>query len=181
VQSADTLLARLLAALLVPASALAASALDEPGLYEPGEERWLEQVPAVPPYPAREALVELPVVTEGERFRYWVDLPSISVGADGVVRYTVVIESPQGARNVFFEGIDCRREDYRIYAYGVDGERLQPVPDGKWRRIEARGALAYRDELFRQYLCDPRRFALPEPQIRRRLERARVDPGVSTP
>ena len=41
---------------------------------------------------------------------------SLTVGTDGVVRYTVVVTSPAGARNVNYEGIRCDTYEWRLYA-----------------------------------------------------------------
>jgi hypothetical protein len=67
---------------------------------------WVELAAQLPPYPQTENLLEFNV-SSATRNRHYVDAASISVGSDKVVRYTVVIESAGGARNVSFEGMRC--------------------------------------------------------------------------
>jgi hypothetical protein len=53
-----------------------------------------------------------------------VDPDSITMGKDGVARYTLVARSSSGAMNVSFEGIRCNPRERKIYAVGRS--------DGTW-------------------------------------------------
>lgn len=61
-------------------------------------------------------------------FRFFIDKASLEVGADEVVRYTLVARSPQGVENVSYEGIHCRTGRTRAYAVGQ--------ADGHWRAVK---------------------------------------------
>ncbi len=61
-------------------------------------------------------------------FRFFIDTASLEVGADEVVRYTLVARSPQGVENVSYEGIHCKTGRTRAYAVGQ--------PGGGWRAVK---------------------------------------------
>ena len=75
-----------------------------------------------PPYPRQADLIEFYVSPTAE-FKYFVDARSLSVGADRVVRFTLVARSPSGVDNVSYGGIRCPRE-HRLYAVAH--------PEGSW-------------------------------------------------
>ncbi len=88
-------------------------------------------------------------------FRFFVDRASLSVGKDGVVRYTLVARSPLGAENVSFEGIRCREGTYRVYAFGRSDGRWTERATG-WRRIEPKSVQRWHSALWREFFCPQR-------------------------
>jgi len=135
------------------------------------EQAWQEAEVKLPPYPKDEALVEFQVDRPNDRFRYFLDRDAISVdGGDGVVRYTVVMESDRGARNLAHEGIRCETLEYKIYAYGGKDGQFQPVRHPQWKAIRADSYNRFRRDLYDFYFCDnllPRQSE----QIQRALQR----------
>ncbi len=100
--------------------------------YQESEEEkkvWQEEKYTLPAAPDKDKLLSFEVNVSNAN-RFFVDPASISVGADGVVRYTVVIESDGGARTVNYEGLRCKTRERRLYAFGQ--------PDGSW--IESKGS-----------------------------------------
>jgi hypothetical protein len=74
------------------------------------------------------------------------------VGADGVVRYTLVARSPQGAETVTFEGIRCSTREVRGYATGrPDGSWSRR--DTPWRPIPSRHVQRWHAALADEYFC----------------------------
>lgn len=74
------------------------------------------------------------------------------MGKDGVVRYTLVARSPQGAESVSFEGIRCGTGEVRRYATGrADGTWLRHGTP--WRPIEARSVQRWHNALAAEYFC----------------------------
>lgn len=144
-------------ALALLAAALAAGAL--PSLAQPRsdweraqEERgWREDEFALPPYPRAADLVPFQVSAATD-FRVFIDAASLSVGKDGVVRYTLVARSPSGVENVSFEGIRCKSGIVRAYAFGQSGGRWSGR-GSDWRPIEAKGAQRWHFTLWREYFC----------------------------
>lgn len=161
----------------LPASVLSAERerpfIDEPEPAMPRSvtdpEYWQEGAAPLPPWPKDADLVEFQVDNDESPFRYFIDGRHLKTGADGIVRYTLVVESPTGARNVSFEGIRCTpRGDYKTYAQGV-GDRFKPVAESDWKRIPSRGYDKYHGALYREYLCVPLKF---EPRPKKDMLRA---------
>ncbi len=86
---------------------------------------WEEIQAELPPAPKDENLLPFyvgPTATQ----EFAIDAESLSIGKDGVVRYTLVAVSPGGAKNISYEGIRCASFEKKIYALGRD--------DGTWSR-----------------------------------------------
>ncbi len=86
---------------------------------------WEEIAADFPPAPKAENLLPFyvgPTATQ----TFAVDSKSLSIGTDGVVRYTLVATSPSGAKNISYEGIRCASFEKKIYALGRE--------DGTWGR-----------------------------------------------
>ena len=137
-------------------AALAAAACSGPGEksdWERSREATLQpsDEAVVPPaYPAHERLIEFFVAATSE-FRFFIDPASISVGRDGMVRYTLVARSSEGPDNVSFEGMRCTSAEVRIYALGRDGRWVPRT--GEWRAIEPRSVQRWHNALYREYFC----------------------------
>lgn len=85
--------------------------------------------------------------------RFFIDVSSLSVGGDGVVRYTLVILSPEGARNVTFEGMRCETKERRVYASGrLDGSWSKSRVS-QWSRIQEVYGNRHHAALFLEYFC----------------------------
>jgi len=118
---------------------------------EPETER-VDEAIVLPAYPNDADLIEFYVSATATN-RFFVDGNSLSVGKDGVVRYTLVIKTAGGATNVDYEGIRCASREFRIYATGrADGSWL-PNRSTDWRLIENRDVNRYHAALNREFLC----------------------------
>jgi len=111
---------------------------------------WKEAAVTPPPYPGDADLVEFQV-SSGTTFRFFIDPASLSVGPDGVVRYTLVARSPSGVANVSYEGIRCSSRSYKIFARGAGG-RWSPR-QGEWQPIEVKMIQRWHNVLYWEYLC----------------------------
>ena len=105
-----------------------------------------------PAYPRDQNLIEFyqsPVAT----MRYFVDAASVTaLYKEGEVRYTLVVRSPSGAKNVSFEGIRCTGHQYRVIATGHSDGTWSMRP-GEWRDIVRRADLEAQSTLKRQFFC----------------------------
>jgi hypothetical protein len=129
---------------------------------------WREGATTLPPWPKDGDLVEFEVDDPSSPFRQYVDGRSITVGADGAVRYTLVVESRSGARNVSFEGLRCTpKGSFKIYAYGNNG-RFEKT-EGEWQTIHGRSHDKIHRDLHKLILCAPREF---EPRAKKEMIRA---------
>jgi acetone carboxylase gamma subunit len=113
---------------------------------------WKEIEAPVPAYPLAENLIEFqPSATAS--FRFFIDSASLSVGADGVVRYTLVARSPSGVDNVSFEGIRCQGGLVRGYATGKADRTWTLRTGSQWREIEPKTMQRWHQALRREYFC----------------------------
>jgi hypothetical protein len=93
-------------------------------------------------------------VSQNTPLTFSVDKNSVSVGTDGVVRYTVVVTSPAGARNVNYEGIRCDNYEWRLYASIDDSQSAwDRTVANDFRRIENGELNAYHAALYQDYFC----------------------------
>ncbi|RJG04575.1 CNP1-like family protein [Noviherbaspirillum sedimenti] len=130
--------------------------------------------------PWQEISVQLPAVPEkanlldfdagnSTSMHFAVDARSISVGGDGVVRYTLVSRSPSGAENISYEGIRCETQERKLYAFGhKDGSWSRSRRD-RWERFTGTAANRQHATLARDYFCTGSVVEGSTEQITRRL------------
>lgn len=112
-----------------------------------------QKVDTLPPLPRSENLLPFDVSRQSP-LTYAIDAPSVSIGTDHVIRYTVVATSPSGARNVRYEGIRCDGYVWRLYAAAnEDGDGWNRNATTDWSRIVRSDLNAYHAVLYHQYLC----------------------------
>lgn len=112
----------------------------------------VEQDIVFPPLPVSKNLVRLqfPNATR----KYYIDLKSVTVGKkDRIARYTVVVESLSGVRNLFYEAIRCSEKDYKTYAYSIGKQAFRKMNTVVWRPITETGIKQYRQILFDHFVC----------------------------
>ncbi|MEA3119352.1 MAG: hypothetical protein QOI13_2622 [Paraburkholderia sp.] len=116
---------------------------------------WTEnKVTTLPSLPVKANLLPFDV-SKNTALTFSVDAKSVDVGSDGVVRYTVVVTSPSGARNVNYEGIRCDTYEWRQYAaLNADHDGWDRSVATAWRRIENGNLNAYQAALYQDYFCD---------------------------
>ena len=134
-------------------------------------EPWVEQEAQLPPFPKDQDLYSF-YVSPTARSQFFVDRQTLSLGADGVVRYVMVVVSESGVRNISFEGMRCDKRERRIYASGRPDGTWSPARNSTWVRIKE--AVTYRQHaaLFTDYFCpDGVLLSDFEYNIRRLLER----------
>lgn len=110
---------------------IASAALSQTPVEKP---EWTEEAAPQPPVFSKDKLVPIqmpPYVT----LEVGIDPETVTVGADGVVRYVVVMRNASGSANAAFEGILCATGDVKTYArLGSAGTWLQ-VPEPQWRSM----------------------------------------------
>ena len=136
-------------------------------------EPWREQGSELPPLPEDGDLLEVKPMDSDPYFHYWVDAASLSIGADEVIRYTMVITSNLGpARNLRFEGMLCGANEYRTYAHGTPDGAWRTVRNSSWESFTADSSDRIRWDLKRYFFCkDGMGKPLPRNQILQNLRR----------
>jgi hypothetical protein len=89
-----------------------------------------------PPAPAFSLDGLIPLETPRSGLRFGVAPASVSVGADGIVRYVVVATGPSGAVNGLYEGIRCNTGEYKVYARHNPGSGWVIAKEPQWRPLQ---------------------------------------------
>ncbi|MBI5041553.1 MAG: CNP1-like family protein [Gammaproteobacteria bacterium] len=132
-------------------------------------EPWKEQLGNLPAYPDGSHYVAVPVQIAGSSMQMFIDEPSLTLGDEGVVRYALLLRSPTGTENLFYEGIRCTTQEWRSYAYGTRGGAWQSLGETPWRPIRGVGFERYREQLFRYYLCNAKVGPLQRDEMLKRM------------
>ncbi len=111
-------------------------------------------------------------VTGGSTLEFFVDLPSIALAGNALVRYTLVARSPHGPINISYEGLDCAQDSWHIY--GIWSGRARhwvPNTSSDWHSVNAGGFTRIHAVLDTDYLCEGRLAAGSNAEIVARLKR----------
>jgi len=120
------------------------------------EKPWSELEARLPSPPEQGNLLPF-YVSAASNNRFFIDSESILPGTDGVVRYTLVILSVSGARNVSFEGMRCATSEFKRYAFGREDGSWGRAKNIQWTPIQYKDTNRQHHMLFDDFLC-PRRF-----------------------
>ncbi len=123
---------------------------------------WVELQTQLPTYPDTSNLLEFKVGPTSNH-RYYVDSTSITIGKDGVIRYSLVVKSVQGAENTTFEGIRCETREKKRYALGRNDKTWGQPRVSEWQRLENITQDYAQRELAKYYFC-PRGLIVGSPE-----------------
>jgi hypothetical protein len=113
---------------------------------------WEEKAVELPPYPQDENFYSF-YVSASTVHSFYVDIASISLGSDGVVRYALLIVTPAGVRNVSYEGMRCQSREKRTYALGHSGGRWTASRGARWVPIREATANRHHAALYLDFFC----------------------------
>ena len=117
------------------------------------DDNWQElPVASLPPLPQDKNLLPFQVSSQTE-LTFLIDKTSISIGKDGVVRYTVEVRSPAGARNIRYEGIRCAAYSWRLYSGTNSDGTAWDNASTNWMTIQQNPMNGYQDALYNDYFC----------------------------
>ncbi|WP_153109071.1 CNP1-like family protein [Propionivibrio limicola] len=119
--------------------------------FDEEEKPWREIEVQLPTFPESANLIPFKVGSVSDK-KFMVDGNSISVGADGVIRYTLVIVSDSGAQNISYEGMRCLTGERRVYAFGRSDKTWSRARSNAWTKIRG-GTNDYRIDLFANFFC----------------------------
>lgn len=96
---------------------------------------WQDSVEAMPPaYDlARAVAIDSP---PGSTLRFAIDPQTLTITADGVVRYVIIARHSSGTLNVAYEGIRCSTGGHRTYARHDPTRGWLRVEDSNWRSLQ---------------------------------------------
>lgn len=146
------ILACLLAGLTIDQAARAAAS-DDTGWF--GAKTSQVESPVVFPG-APDELLHVHITASGA-LQFFVDRASISVQPGQTVRYTLVAKVPDGPRNVSYEGINCARRQWKLYALWNDSTKTWAAAStSDWLPIPEHGAERIHSTLFSDDFCKDR-------------------------
>ena len=118
----------------------------------PEEKPFVEQNVPPPPYPKNSNLTEFHLRGQTSN-RFYIDTSSLTVGPDGIVRFALVIRTPEGTETTTYSGLHCSEREWKDYAYGKADGTWTLASEPNWRRIQGLGFNDYRGTLYEDYLC----------------------------
>lgn len=120
--------------------------------FDSQDKPWQEVAVQLPAAPKQENLLPFHVSATATQ-TFAIDSQSLSVGTDGVVRYTLVATSESGAKNVSYEGIRCASYEHKLYAFGRPDGSWSISRRDQWERINTNTANRQHAALFKDYFC----------------------------
>lgn len=141
----------LLLALLCTGSALAGWG-DFEYNFDDDSKPWREIQAQLPAYPDLKTALPF-FVSAATDNKFFIDPKSISVGEDGIVRYTLIVQSPSGVLNVSFEGIRCATHEKKLYAFGREDNTWSRNRYAKWTPIKYEYLNRQHHVLYDDFFC----------------------------
>jgi hypothetical protein len=126
------------------------------------EKSWQEIEVQLPAFPQPENLIPFSVGAVTDK-QFLIDEKSISIGSDEVIRYSLIVISSSGARNVSYEGMRCATAERRVYAFGQTDGTWSKARGNKWVRIRG-GSNSHHVALFGDYFCAIGQRAIMQPE-----------------
>lgn len=122
--------------------------------FDQEKQAWKEDEVELPAYPEEDDLVQVPEFGATGPLTQYLDTKTLTIGKDEVVRYTVVLESRTGVRNVSFEGIRCFTNEYKVYGYGTRDKQVRPLKKPRWKSLFLKRNHGFRKLLATNLMCD---------------------------
>jgi hypothetical protein len=134
---------------------------------------WKEIETELPAPPAAADLLEFKV-SGATTYRFYLDPKALSIGSDGVYRFTLVAVSASGARNVSYEGVRCATVEAggqkRLYAFGRPDGTWSRARSSAWTPIQEVGNNRQEAALTKEIFCPGDMSSTKTEQILRRLK-----------
>ncbi len=118
---------------------------------------WIEQMTQLPAYPEEKNLLAFDAGAATSN-QYLVDTTSIRIGGDGVIRFSLIIKSSNGAENVSYEGIRCATNERKIYALGRNDKTWTQPRISEWQKLDFVRQFYAQRELSKNIFCPHRQI-----------------------
>lgn len=103
-----------------------------------------------------------------------IDAKSLSISADGVIRYTLVAQSQSGAKSISYEGIRCQTFEKKLYSFGHKDGSWSLARRDQWEPIIGSAVNRAHVALAQDYFCQNKTTAGDAAAILDRLKRKRL-------
>lgn len=137
----------------------------------PGKPEWKEDKLVLPAFPVEADLLPFQVGPSSNA-AFFVDGRSLSLGSDGIVRYTLVVRTAGGAENVSYEGIRCETAERKLYAVGRERTEWIASRNAAWQRISDNSFNRQHAVLAKEFFCPPGSILPDRNEILRMLRNA---------
>jgi hypothetical protein len=138
--------------------------------FDDTEKPWQEIAIQLPATPSAEDLIPFETISAVATQSFAIDPKSLTVGSDGVVRYTLVSTSASGAKNISYEGIRCHSLERKLYAFGHANGTWSRSRRDNWESIPRHSTNNHHATLALEYFCDGRAVSGNANEILRRLK-----------
>ncbi|MFZ6843932.1 CNP1-like family protein [Undibacterium sp. RuTC16W] len=135
------------------------------------EKEWKElalQLPATP-----ETINMVSFYDSGSQ-SFAIDSKSITITSDGIIRYSLIAVSSNGAKNVSYEAIRCATYEKKLYAFGRPDGSWSRSRRNQWDNISALSANKQHSTLFNDYFCEGNSIAGKASVIVDRIKRHQI-------
>ncbi|MBC3874706.1 CNP1-like family protein [Undibacterium flavidum] len=112
---------------------------------------WVDSPIVLPAAPATENLLRF---YSNENQIFFIDSKSISIAADGSLRYTLVSTSQSGAKNVSYEGMRCDTNEKRLFAFGRADGTWSNSRRNTWDEFTNKGVNQQHGTLAWDFVCE---------------------------
>ncbi len=112
---------------------------------------WVDSPVTLPAPPAAENLLSF---YTNDNQSFFIDSKSLSIVADGSLRYTLVSKSQSGARNVSYEGLRCDTNQKRLFAFGRADGTWSNSRRQEWDTFSNTGINKHHSTLAWDFVCN---------------------------
>jgi hypothetical protein len=116
---------------------------------------WQEDQVPLPPSFSRDKLIPLEMPAHVS-VKVGVDPATITVGADGVVRYVIVMTNSTGSTNAVYEGIRCVSDEVKTYARRSAAGEWAVLVNPLWKAVNDNLPSRHAQAFARQGGCQNR-------------------------
>lgn len=138
--------------------------------FDDGEKPWKEIEVQLPAAPLAGNLIPFFVSSTATQ-DFAIDAKSLTLGADGVIRYVLIATSTSGAKNISYEGIRCQSYEKKLYAFGRQDGTWSRSRRDKWEAIRSNAANRQHAALAQDYFCQGLTIAGTPQQMQDRLRK----------
>lgn len=114
---------------------------------------WQELAVELPTAPEAKGLLHFAITPNTSSQSFQIDPKALTVGTDGVVRYTLVAQSSAGANSISYEGIRCQSFEKKLYAFGHADGSWSRARRSEWQPISKNAAIRQHMTLAQDYFC----------------------------
>lgn len=131
---------------------------------------WQETAITLPAAPQMTDLLPFEVATTTTQ-AFAIDAKSLTISADGVIRYTLVAQSQSGAKSISYEGIRCQTFEKKLYSFGHKDGSWSLSRRDQWEPIMGSAINRAHIALTQDYFCQNKASAGDAAAILDRIKR----------